>query len=258
MARKKTDHCEKTVPFNNADSAQKATMILAIVLTVITVFTAVIFLYVFISKSSIFPLGKSSGGFSGGGGGMPAETYVLATHTPVPTTGRVESHEPIETPRQTIAPTEAATAAAVAEIRERVEAVPQNPLYVRHENEEYGFSCIFPKHFIVDPNHSALPYIMTSPEGTAKEIMNAERAAGNTPKRALEGYIASIGGVVSFSNSGDDFYVVSITNGNTGYYKYCKFVNGIMYSFEFINPVIQNDAYSQYIETIYDGFTVNE
>ena len=70
-------------------------------------------------------------------------------------------------------------------------------------------------------------------------------------------YIQNHAGNVTYKTSGADYFAVTVNDGITEYYKYCKFRNGNMYWFEFISPHAYHDIYDVYINDIYGTFKVN-
>ena len=268
MDRGYNKYNKPTAPINNGGRKEKTSTGLAVFLTVAAVFIGAVFLYIFISNSTFLSSDRSHSGFGGGGEGSSANVRSIseATPTPAPEPTSTPLPKPTETPVSepntipTYSPSDTPdTSSYGGQISSnQVEQAPSNPLYVRHRNDEYGFSCLFPKHFVVNRADTVSPpYIACSPKGSAQEIMDVKSAFGCSVSSELNMYISSVGGEITYMDQGDDFYAVSMTAGDTCYYKYCKFANGNMYSFEFINPLRQDSIYSRYIETIYQGFTID-
>lgn len=127
-----------------------------------------------------------------------------------------------------------------------------------YNSSAYGFKCSYPSHFVVyNDGKAETLYSVEAPDGSAREIIATKSAADTSVGNELNFYIQNHAGNVTYKTSGADYFAVTVNDGITEYYKYCKFRNGNMYWFEFISPHAYHDIYDVYINDIYGTFKVN-
>lgn len=136
--------------------------------------------------------------------------------------------------------------------------VVAHPSYTMYNSSAYGFKCSYPSHFVVyNDGKAETLYSVEAPDGSAREIIATKSAADTSVGNELNFYIQNHAGNVTYKTSGADYFAVTVNDGITEYYKYCKFRNGNMYWFEFISPHAYHDIYDVYINDIYGTFKVN-
>ncbi len=125
-----------------------------------------------------------------------------------------------------------------------------NPTYEIINNYGYDYRCAVPEHFIKDSDSETY----YAPDDTAiMEIRAKNNTYNMTVQQALNEYIDEIGGTVTYSAKGDEWFAVSIEKDGIAYYMK-GFVDHYIREFAFSFPSEYLDNYSSYIEYIEDNF----
>lgn len=133
-----------------------------------------------------------------------------------------------------------------------------NPTYYTYTDSDYGFSCSYPSHFKnYNDGDPFTRHTSQTADGSARLVITGTPISSATVSSELNKYISNHPGSVTYKTSGSDYYALSINNGTTRYYKYCKFRNGDMCWFELIYPSEYESIYDNYVNDIYDSFTVH-
>ena len=128
--------------------------------------------------------------------------------------------------------------------------ISRMPSYFRFTSEKYGFWCDLPDSFFRIEGSN----IWRASDDTAQmELIAYVNEYGLTPRQALDQYISEIGGPVFYSDTGSDWFAVSLSRDGIEYYKKC-FVDDYIRAFEFITPHEYIDIYSGYITHIEKNF----
>ena len=185
-----------------------------------------------------------------------------ATSTPMPTPMPLPTATPTQMPEvtpQIVYVTQEPQQANVPPQQPRQDTgVVAHPSYTMYNSSAYGFKCSYPSHFVVyNDGKAETLYSVEAPDGSAREIIATKSAADTSVGNELNFYIQNHAGNVTYKTSGADYFAVTVNDGITEYYKYCKFRNGNMYWFEFISPHAYHDIYDVYINDIYGTFKVN-
>lgn len=185
-----------------------------------------------------------------------------ATSTPMPTPMPLPTATPTPMPEvtpQIVYVTQEPQQANVPPQQPRQDTgVVAHPSYTMYNSSAYGFKCSYPSHFVVyNDGKAETLYSVEAPDGSARKIIATKSAADTSVGNELNFYIQNHAGNVTYKTSGADYFAVTVNDGITEYYKYCKFRNGNMYWFEFISPHAYHDIYDVYINDIYGTFKVN-
>ena len=209
-------------------------------------------------------------GFSGGGGYSFPETDAIMDSDSEPeatasadeqTTEEEESipdSEESSVSQETPAAQESEPAIDVSGdefgFRYGVSDIINNPSYSRFNSQNYSFYCDLPAHFYRVEGSN----LWRSPDDTAQvELIAYVNENGLTPKQALDQYITEIGGSVFYSDTGTDWFAVSLSRDGIEYYEKC-FVDDYIRAFEFICPHEYIKIYSGYIEHMEKNFKRTE
>ena len=125
--------------------------------------------------------------------------------------------------------------------------------YSTYSNSEYGISCKYPADFKMYDDGRMTLYTVTNGEAYQKiHVEKTDLSVSNS----MDNYIYYTGGYVDYQTIGNDYYAVRLKSGSTYYYKYAKFKNGKIYSFEFEFPGYDFNKYDAIINDVYKSFSV--
>ncbi len=130
--------------------------------------------------------------------------------------------------------------------------------YSVYSNSDYGFSCMYPSHFVVTSQEPEL-CALTSPDEDAMMFILCTSDEGMSPQDAYDKFIAEAGGdnvSQDYKAVGSGYFAARLHSGVNGYYyyKYAKFAGGRIYSFEVIFPDYDFAYYDSMINDIYADF----
>lgn len=133
-----------------------------------------------------------------------------------------------------------------------------NPEYKTYTDAEFKFSCSYPSHFekYIDNTSTARYNLKTSDGEVTMRICAEKNTADLTIQQSLSVFKSKHGGIVEYTSSGESYYAVRINVGGVCYYKYLRLKNNTFYWFEFTYPEDAKDIYEDYIQHIYESFTV--
>lgn len=133
-----------------------------------------------------------------------------------------------------------------------------NPEYKTYTDAEFKFSCAYPSHFekYVDNTSNARYNLKTNDGEVTMRICAEKNTAGLTIQQSLSVFKSKYGGIVEYSSSGESYYAVRINVGGMCHYKYLRLKNNTLYWFEFTYPEDARDVYEDYIQHIYESFTI--
>ena len=126
------------------------------------------------------------------------------------------------------------------------------PTYVTVSDSQYSYYCHVPNHFVKDDTSDHITYY--SPDKTAvMKIIAFNNSSNKSVADVMNNYIASIGGEVTYSASGESWFAVSIRKDNVAYY-IKGFVDHYIREFTFDFPIEYLDIYDDYISHMEDNF----
>lgn len=130
--------------------------------------------------------------------------------------------------------------------------------YKTFYSSRYNFSCYYPASFNEYNDYgTATLYAVRSRDGLGEEKIAAKPNTGETPESEFNRYVSAHPGTVTYKTVGSDYFAANILNGNTEYYKYCKFRNGNLYWFEFNYPHSQHNVYDVFVNDVYNSININ-
>lgn len=133
-----------------------------------------------------------------------------------------------------------------------------DPEYKTYTDSEFKFSCSYPSHFEkYTDNTSTARYNLKTNDGEVTMRICAEKnTAGLTIQQSLSVFKSKHGGIVEYTASGESYYAIRINADGVCYYKYLRLKNNTFYWFEFTYPKEEKNIYEEYIQHIYESFTV--
>ena len=132
-------------------------------------------------------------------------------------------------------------------------AVPSTSYSYPHRALVDGFTCKFPSNFSVYDDKGTTLYTVRSSDGSGRQLIDAVPIYGST-SQVMSEYIALHGGNANIQQCGDNYFLVQVNNGNTGYYKYGKKVGSKLYSVELVYPVELSAEYARVMNDVRGSF----
>ncbi len=128
-------------------------------------------------------------------------------------------------------------------------AIIEYPTYTRIYNDDYSYYCAVPDHFRILSDG-----IYYAPDNTALMTITADvNFEALSTEQVMYRYIAEIGGKVSYSATGDEWFALSMEKDGISYYRKC-YVDHYIRAFSFSFPDEYLDIYDKYINYIEDNF----
>lgn len=125
--------------------------------------------------------------------------------------------------------------------------INKSPRYQGMQNYEYSYYYVVPEHFVQVNNE------YYAPDNTAKINYYAAANDGVTSTEALNSFISAIGGTVTYSAKGSDWFAVTVEKDGVIYYRK-GFTDQYIREFTFVYPSVYTDVYDGYINVIEDNF----
>lgn len=118
-----------------------------------------------------------------------------------------------------------------------------------------GISCIYPSSFNSNPVSGNEKLNLTDALGGANMTVTQEGKSGNVTE-LMRDYSTQMGGEVTYSRAGDDWYVITISLDDTIYHRKCILRNGIAvyYDFSYMASASTAQKYEGYINDIDNSF----
>ena len=128
--------------------------------------------------------------------------------------------------------------------------------YYRYIDNECNYTCLFPSQFLDNVEKIDNGFYASSGDDGSDIHIECISSANKSAETEFENYVSGFGdGVLDYESVGKTFYAARmILNDNTYRYKYAKFLNGKIYSFELS---FTSDVFEQYdvmINYIYNDF----
>lgn len=138
------------------------------------------------------------------------------------------------------------------ELKFGVVGLNSSPSYTRKVNEKYSYYCDIPDNFNQYSYGDTESYI--SSDNTAiMQLISRENDESDDVAKVMNSVISDLGGMVSYSASGEEWFAISIEKENICYYVK-GFVDEYVRKFVFYFPNEYLEVYSDYIEHIEDNF----
>ena len=128
--------------------------------------------------------------------------------------------------------------------------------YATYENTVYGYKCKYPSWF-KETFKSESVLNCESKDGKAKMQVQTSNF-GYSVQETIDNYISSYGNVeIDYESVGDNYFAIRLKNQekNMYYYRYSKFVGGLVHSFTLEFPGEEFQTYDDIINIIYADFS---
>lgn len=133
-----------------------------------------------------------------------------------------------------------------------------NPTYKTYTDADFKFSCSYPSHFekYIDNTSSGRYTVRANNGEVTLRICAEDNSAGITLQQSMSMFKSKHSGDVEYSSLGETYYAIRINEDGFCYYKYLRSKDKRFCWFEFTYPEEQRDIYEEYIQHIYESFTV--
>ncbi len=133
-----------------------------------------------------------------------------------------------------------------------------DPEYKTYTDSEYKFSCSYPTHFekYIDSGSGNRYSVQANDGEVTLKICAEDNTGGITLQQSMSMFKSKHNGIVEYSGSGETYYAIRINEDGFCYYKYLRSKNKKFYWFEFTYPEEQKEIYEEYIQHIYESFTI--